>query len=285
MCRVFSDKRAFPDKNCNYGEENERVVNNQTIPENDVPEHDIYTDPALTREAQDPVAEFLKARWRPILVAVLLVFAVLYIKSSLQESYQRSLSASADAFYKAQDALENLKTAKKALKELEDKTLPTVAAEKEKAEKDREAARTELKSREERMQQTIVILGDSMAPYSKLADLMKALVARESGDVQAIRGALGKYSPDTFGQLKGSDRFISELSLLALGRALLDSPDTEREGKNILVALAKKGEIAGVSAALTISRIAESEQDKKDAQALITDLAARYPEQAAALKE
>ncbi len=261
------------------------MVNNQTIPEEETSGHDIYTDPALAREARDPVAEFLKRQWRQLLVGVLVVFAIVYVKNTLQESYRRGLSGSADAFYKAQDALENLKTAKKTLKDLEEKTLPTDAAEKEKAEKERETARADLKAREERLQQSVAVLGDSMAPYNSFADLIKALAARESGDMQGVRSALAKYSPDTFSALKGSDRFIAELSLLALGRALLDAPESEADGKKILNALASKGEWAGVSAALTISRIAETEQEKKDAQALIADLSTRHPEQAAALKK
>lgn len=261
------------------------MVNKENAAQGGADEHDIYTDPALARETRDPIADFIKAQWRPIFVGVLLIFAILYVKNTMQESHQRGLEASADALFKTQEAFASFKEAQKKVKELEAKPLSTDTKAKEKELEDRGAAQNDLRSKDERMQQTLAVLGDSKAPYNKIADLMKLLVAHEKGDVSAMRTALGKYSTESLPKLAGPDRFVAELSLIALGRALLDTPETEAEGRNILIALAKQGQVVGVSAALTISRIASTEDQKKEARALIADLTARNPEQAAALQE
>lgn len=261
------------------------MVKNENAAQGGAAEHDIYTDPALARETRDPIADFLKSQWRPLFVGILLIFAVIYVKNTMQESYQRGLETSADALFKAQEAFDGFKEAKKKVAELEAKPLSTDAKAKETELKDREAALTDLKSREERMQQTLAVLGDSKAPYNKIADLFKLLIAHERGDVSAMRTALGQYSTESLPRLKGADRFVGELSLIALGRALLDTPETGAEGKRILIALAKQGEIVAVSAALTVSRIASTDDEKKEAQALIAELALKNPEQAAALQE
>ena len=264
--------------------ENQNTVNSPTRPQPLQPEHDIFTDPALSQETRDPIGEFLKKQWRPALIVVVLAFAAIYVRDTLRASHQVSLEASANSFFKAQEALEDFRKAKKTLAELEAKPLSKEKEKQLEEEKLRSEASADLALRGDRLKQSTLVLSDALEPYKKLSALINTLAAKERGDVATLKSLASQYSIDLITKAKGSDRMVAELSALAVARALLDLPDGEKQGSDMLKALAEQGETVGISAALSLARLASSEDEKKQAQALLKNLSEKRPEQAALLK-
>lgn len=244
------------------------------------PERDIFSDPALSQGASDPVAEFIKRQWRPLLIVVVLAFALVYVRDAFRESRQRNLEDGANAFFESQEALKRYRETLKNVTELESKKEPT-----DTEKKDLETARAELKSREERVGQATLILAESAPPYNSFAAIINGLHAHDRGDIEAVKKALAVYDVGGFDKLKGADRFVAELGLLTMARSLLDSPDGASQARGILIALAQKGETAAVSAAQALTHIAATEQDRQEAREISAALIAKYPEQASILKE
>jgi hypothetical protein len=264
---------------------NEPAVRGKDELEQNSAEHDIYTDPTISQSAKDPVAEFVKRQWKPLIFTILFVFALTYIVNSLKESAQRSLRSSADSFYKANNAFNEYKVSAKKVRDLELVAAPTVEAEKEKAQKELTDAKSDLTIKSDRLKEAVKVLSDAVEPYNKFTSIFNALAAHERGDLNAVKSALASYSTDSLAKLKDSERFIAELSLITLGRALIDSTESESEGKRILLALAKDGQTVAVSAAVSYARIANSEDEKKQAKELLESLALKFPEQASLLKQ
>jgi hypothetical protein len=264
--------------------ENQNTVNQPIRPQSNEAERDIFTDPALAEQTRDPIAEFLKQQWKPVLFIVVLAFSAIYIRDTLRASHQVSLEASANSFFKAQEALEDYKKAKKALVELESKPLPTEKDKQLEEEKLRTEAKAELALRDDRLKQSALVLSDALEPYKKLSALINTLAAKERGDVANLKSLASQYSVEAVMKVKGADRMVAELSSLAVARALLDSSDGEKQGIEMLKALAEQGETVEISAALTLARLASSEDEKKQAQQLLKTLAEKNPEQAALLK-
>ena len=151
-------------------------------------------------------------------------------------------------------------------------------------EKLRSEASADLALRGDRLKQSTLVLSDALEPYKKLSALINTLAAKERGDVATLKSLASQYSIDLITKAKGSDRMVAELSALAVARALLDLPDGEKQGSDMLKALAEQGETVGISAALSLARLASSEDEKKQAQALLKNLSEKRPEQAALLK-
>lgn len=255
-------------------------MRDNNISENTDPERDIFADPALARQTSDPVAEFIKRQWRPLLVTVVLAFALVYVRDTFRESRQRGIEEGANALFESQEALKQLRESVKKVGQLKAKTVLADADKKE-----LEAAEADLKTRTDRINQTLTILGESVAPYSGLANIIGGLAAHDRGELSAVENYLGKYPLETFDKLKGAPRLEAELGLITYARSLLDFPNSEQKARAILIALAQKGETVAVTAALTLLHIASTDQDKQQAQEIVNVLSAKFPEQASLLKE
>ena len=90
---------------------------------------------------------------------------------------------------------------------------------------------------------------------------------------------LAGFNWEEVGAHRGAERFTAELGAMIKARQLLDETSTVTEGRELLAALAERGEYVHVSAALSLARIAESSDERAVALEVLTGLLNRTPEQ------
>ncbi len=233
----------------------------------------IFDDEVMRRTVlEDPLAKFVNKNWLQI-IGVLIVVAVVYFGYvQFMSAYQTRMSGAADLYRKVREEYAALtETRASAVKE-------TDAKKKEELTKS-----TQESSR--KLSESIRALGDASYPYSEIARIYQALVlitvppgGALTADVKAARQVLQplNWEQEKTGSPK---RLLAELRALLLGRTLLDDPSTIAEGRSMLKTLAQRGAVVHTAAALSLSQIASTDEEKKEAKAVLESLRSQHVEQ------
>lgn len=232
---------------------------------------------------EDPIFRFFAKYLKQVVIVAAAIFCFFFLKSEFQQSYEASMRDGAQELVKVRKEYATLLKNQRELEET--KELAKTANEKVEDKESRQKKIVELdKSVEEskrKLNEYLTVLGDKKIPYPKIAKTYRALLAANDKDYSVLMNMTSEFS------IKGksdSDLFYSEMGSLLLGKSLLDSPDNSEQGKQMLLELAKNGQYAQVSAALTLKRIAETDQDKSEAKSLIDSIIAKHPEQSELLE-
>jgi len=251
----------------------------------------VFGDPDLVRSAgEDPVLRFILTWWRQMTVAVLAVLAVFYATSVFRETRQRDLQSSGDAFFKVQREFETFQQIQSQLA-ARLKMQGANPSEQDKVitgelEKNRDASRKKLDD-------ALTALSDMRAPFDRLAQLYRGLVARESGEGTAF---LQGFNPRAWIEIKdasSNERFFAELEALAYARTLLDSSQLDSsqptakpgEGLALLKELGSQGAYVHTSAALSVAALANTPEERAAALELLSKVQSAHPEQTALLED
>lgn len=295
---------------------------NQPTEDQTNPDHDIYTDPAISKAAiaraasQDPLMQFLKLQWQNIVAGIALVAIGVYLYQSYRTSQDETMSKAAELFRQVRTSMtevdrlqENLRAKEKeeaknvasmnTAKAAESKITESKDGDGKVADGNQSAlvkAQSELQVEKDRLTQQLLSLQDSPAPYDAVAYFFQGLTAVKAGDIVKGEAHFSKL-PGWKGEkpVDGLYGMFSEYGELALAKAELDATDLSSTDSNSaemqkrafdrLERLVKSGQYAAVAAAQTLVRVAPSAEEKLEAQRLITELLKRQPEQADLLKD
>ena len=243
--------------------------------------YDIFQDPAIARALdEDPIFRSLLKYWKQCLVVVAAVLAAWYLKSRFHETWAGSMTESADIFQSVSVELEGFRRAVDELESISAQKAGETPVTEDTTKKYAEAE-TRLKESREKLLKSLAGLGDASSPYAELAPLYGALVQAREGKIGEVRAALGNSSwdPAQAEKMTRAAELIAELKSLVLARSLLDSPETEQEGRALLARLAEQGRVVHVTAAVSLARTAATEDQRRGALSILQQIAKRQPEQ------
>ncbi|MCO6431209.1 MAG: hypothetical protein J5J00_10140 [Deltaproteobacteria bacterium] len=251
--------------------------------------NDIYTDPALLESApKDPVQELLQSHWKQIVYAALAVIAITYFVSSFREAFEENLKISADHFSYVDSTFEELRAAQSEYRQALEKGAPKEGS------KEAEEQAAQLKALKEKadaartkFEQVLAeAVNQSREPYSLLSSVYQAKVARLSGDAAVLKAKAQEASRwESIKELDSFERLQSEYLALVAARGLVDHSEGAEEAKKQLVGIIEGGVYAAVPAAIALSELAATPQEKTQALTLLQSLRSRMPEQADLLRQ
>jgi len=224
---------------------------------------------------EDPFFRFLWQWRRQIGMIILVAAAVWYITYRSQESYVASMKRASAIYATVRDGFDTLADKQKEL---------TTAQAAEDAEQVA-SIEDDIKEVPRILQERLTVLAQQKFPYDQVAAAYKGLLAVQSGDMESVAAQLAELQWKEAGSPLSPERFYAELPALIFARTLLDTKDTYSQGHTALMALAKEGSFARVSAVLTLSQIAESEEEKKKVRTVIEEILEDEPEQRSLLSE
>lgn len=233
--------------------------------------HDIFTDPALARAAEeDPFVRFVHQHWRQLIVALIAVAAVTYAVQAFEETRVESLQRAADLFSRAQSEFDRYVT----LLQSSESTATTADADGAATDDGAPNLRvTQVEEARARLEQVLASLADAREPYGALAPVYRALL-----------GLVGEAQVATGGE-RVEDPFLRELERFVRARAALDNPATAAEGRQMLEELVQRGEVTAPAAIMILERTAQNEEERSQVRALRVALERRLPEVGAVLDE
>ena len=247
--------------------------------------HDIYTDPALAQApTDDPLYKWLNAHWRHLLSLVIAIAVITYFVGAFRDSYESSMRGAADIYARLQSEYNNYSVAKSALSaaviENDKKMAGKSAAEKNEAEKGLENYYKNVEDAKSRLTQLVNSASYTREPYSVIADLYRGLMQRIENPKSPDLAALDKFRDwENVGKPNSDQRFYAELGALILARAYLDDATKRTDGEAMLKNLATKSQIVNVSAALTLSHIADTKEKRVEAKQILDTVLSKNPEQ------
>lgn len=246
---------------------------------------EVLGDPTVSRTiSEDPVFKFLFKWWRQLLTLAVAAAVVFYGRQQFEQARLARMGEASDLYRRVAAEFNNLSLIEQRLKQ---DRLQSDVDENAGAESGFSAANLERQRQdsERRLKELLASLADTRRPYEGLSDLYKALLARFSGEAFKAGQLLAEAHGWEALKTGSAARFAAELKALALARILLDSESDYAQARSILKALAEKGELVNVSAAVSLSRISLGQEEKKEALQAIEKLIGQYPEQAALLDE
>jgi len=255
-------------------------------------EHDIFRDPALSKQAlsrsakEDPLFRWIEGNWRSIGLTILACAAVYYIVTVFKQTRTESMQRAGDLYiHVRQDYREYLTLNDKVATLEQEAGTPASSAgadsaAKLKAENDKkisEAKESALAARQ-RLDQALRSLADAKQPYAGISAIYLELLARTDGKSSqnpgtwlasaAVRGDIGL-----------------ELDALIRARGMLDADATYIAGRTLLKELATSSNYVATSAAISLAKVSTTAQEKEEAKQVVEALAKRQPEQAEILSK
>lgn len=231
------------------------------------------------RVAQDPLYVFVKNFWRQLLVAAIAIGAAVFIYQRFHDTYVQGMERGASVLSTVQRDYKRVVELGRQVK-VGEAGLAKIGKDKVEAEQKKlDSLKTQQKEAHTQLGAAITALQRERPPYSNIAMVYQALVARTGGNLDGVRSALLGLDWQTITDTKSPQRLSAELGALVLAKSLLDNEITLAEGKSLLKALAEHGAIANVSAAISLSRIAQSDEERAAAQQTLIELKNKHPEQ------
>lgn len=136
-----------------------------------------------------------------------------------------------------------------------------------------------------KLTEQLKVLGDAREPYKSLGALYQALMLQRTGDVEGAKAIVAGMNIDQVLAKPDSNNLSVELTAITLARTLLDNDASYKDGWNLLVTLASKGQFAQVQAVKTLKTIATTEDEKKQADDLQKAFTAQQPAMAELLTQ
>ncbi len=246
----------------------------------------IFVDPNLKTELDgDPVFKFLKNYWRPLAVAVVAVFAIWYSKNAYQDAVKKNAEEFSSTFSQLQSDYEELKSAQERVTTA--KAQLTTLQKTEEIEKQKAKIVESEKNLEDvskRITQELSALNNTSGVYKDLGNVYSGLIALDAGDIEKAKSLLNNKKWAEVKDPLASERVALESGYYALARHNLQTDSTFTEGKEMLQELADKGSVANVASAITLSRLAETDEDKANALASMQAIVQKDPIQSELLE-
>lgn len=233
--------------------------------------------------AEDPLAIFLNKYWRQVVVVAAIIAAGFYAKNVFEETYTASMQRAAAVFSDMRAQYANLNSLLAEQEKL--KGQPIAQGESaEKSETDKqEQLKKQIEDSETRLLDLLRALQDEREPYRSLGNLYRGLFAHQKGDFEAMQAQLGSFNWKA-AEASSKERYFAELAALALARAELDQDSQRESGQSLLKQLAAESEYVQVSAALTLARIAKTEQERTEISQQIESILQKSPQQSEILE-
>ena len=237
-------------------------------------------DPFIKRViTEDPLFRFLFKWRRPIIWLAAAAAAVVYVQYYLDQSRQESRRRGADLYADVRKEMKSLEALQDEAADLARGGGKKEGEEKAKLDGKKAELAKSIEDSQARLSGKLSALGDQKPPYNALAKAYRALAAARAGEAGPVEQALKGFDLERSFELPGQEGLFVELPALLLARSLLDSEAGQKAGRETLRMLAEKGRFARVAAALTLAGVAESEQDRSQALALLQEVKKAMPEQ------
>jgi hypothetical protein len=246
-------------------------------------------DPILKRVIdEDPLVRFVYT-WRTQIMWILaLALCIGYVRYYLRQSHQESMKRGADVYAEMRGEFNQIDALRRQLDRTRDdlgKLKEDAADKKKELAQKSEGLEKDLKEAEAKFSGKLAALGDQKEPYNLIAGEYKTLMAVRADEALKLSDSLPALDGTTLAKEGAARRFFTELKALLIGRSLLDKPDTYQKGAKILQQLAESGGFVGVSAALTLARVAEGDAERAKALAALETVMKQQPEQASLVEE
>ena len=234
----------------------------QQTPEEET--HDIYTDPALIQSSDDPVVIFVQKHWQRIVSLAIAAGIVWFVVNSYQSAQQASVARSSALFTSMRSSFTDLEEQQSEGTNSE----ATTTDEAKTSENDKLLAKfnTQLES-----------LSETKEPYAFLEEMYKGLHAGKTGDLEKMNSDLKSNWQNL--EKTDSKRLLGEVSDLAKAKLMLDSVEKKAQGLELLQVLSTKAIFVSVPAAITLSKIASTDEEKANALGILEELSTSQPEQ------
>lgn len=254
-----------------------------------VESHDIFEDPTVSKTLrEDPIMKTLIRWWQQILVAALVVAAVIYARHRFTEAYYARLGEASDVFSRASGEMSRDISLAEQIESVRKDLASTTGDPKKQEELQKKIQELESERNEvgRRLQEVLAALGDTRPQYSNLVPFYRVLMYQQKGDIKSVLNSVD--DPENWATVDASkqgDRFVAELLTLVYSRSLLDDPSESQRAKTLLKQLAESAVFARVPAALTLSKIAQGEQERADVAGLLERISKDMPEQSDLIKD
>ncbi len=243
------------------------------------PSRNIFEDPAIAAAGRDdPFVQFVSAQWKRILAILCAIGISMVAYNTFNTTRELKKAAATELFGQVREQYESI-----VMKQAELSNQQSDLATKSDADKkDSEGKIAELVKEIDLLHQKtklMIVSLDSPAPFDLLGRLYGGLLAARFGEYETTKAALIANQWEIVGRAGSSERFAAEMATLGLGKALTDSEPFLAAGKAALFGLAERGEFAAVPAAVSLSSMAVSAEEKTKVRELLTTLRGRFPSQ------
>jgi hypothetical protein len=241
------------------------------------------------RVVEDPLLRFVSNYWKQIIVVLAAAAVILWVKNVFETTHTEAMRSSADAYSTVQDEFASLLSLQADLAKAKQTAAQKPASDAKDAKTDPNAevekVSQQFKEAKEKLGKSIEALSFAKAPYSSMSKLYAGLSASLDRDAAGARSALGDLVLTENSAAKQSQDLIHELATIVLARTLVDDEKGYSEGRALLKLLTKNGDGVGVSAAISLARVSNTDAEKKEATEILTDLQNRAPEQNALIEK
>lgn len=217
-----------------------------------------------------PAIEYIEKNWKQFAITIVAALAMVYAVKVFRETRAMNMKASADRYARVNQSYNALLTS----------VLSANDTKKDAKEGEKTATRDEkIASAKARLEEDLRSLEDTKDPYPAIAKIYRASTLALTGDAAAIKGAVEGLNLSAALASTGPERLYTELSALALGRALLDGNDSYKDGWALLLKLLNQGSYVNVSAASALARIASTPEEKAEVIAAAEKYLLAHPDQ------
>lgn len=218
------------------------------------------------------IGEFFSKWGREILIAVAVAGAIFMVTKFLREADVKQRKIASEKFEETRATFTQLKAAVGAQAE----GTGDDAAKKSQAE--------QVETLKVKLTEELKVLGDAKEPYKSLAGVYQALAANLLGDTASAQQSLAALDLTASLAEESPQTMYVEFAALNAARALIDSDASYPQGRSVLKTLAEKGRYVATNAAIALTDISRTVEEKAEAKAVLDSLVARVPESQDVLK-
>jgi predicted ribosome quality control (RQC) complex YloA/Tae2 family protein len=225
--------------------------------------------------SEDPLLRLLTDRKNLQLLGLVIAAVACgwYIYAAIQEQALASRRLVADTFSSVRQQYAQLVDIESKLQRVEQNAEANVEVEKAELEVKLGEARAKL-------EEILKSMADSGAEYEKIANLYRASADLKMDNLSVAKAHLLKFEQSKIQNSSSKNDFLTEVAMLMLARQLLDQQDGDSEARQMLSALVKNGRYVNASAAYSLALVSKTDQQKKEAFAVISEFISKHPEQA-----
>lgn len=224
--------------------------------------------------SEDPLLRLLTDRKNLQLVGLVITAVACgwYIYAAIQEQALASRRMAADTFSSVRQQYAQLVNLEERLQKVQQGSDGNVEVEKAELEVKLGEARAKL-------EEILKSMADSGSEYEKMANLYRASADLKMNDLSVAKAHLLKFEQNKIENDPSNDDFLTEIAILMLARQLLDQQEGDSDARQMLSTLVKNGRYVSASAAYSLALVSRTEQQKKEAFAVISEFISRHPEQ------
>lgn len=230
----------------------------------------LFDDPDIQENIKDdPVFQFMKRHQSTLLTLAVVGIFGYFLYQWYEKNQLELMQSQATLLSELKDSVETWEEGKQALGELPEDA----------SEEDKTKSQEELEAVARKVMGKLEALQNGSFPYNQIALGYKARFLAEAGRVSELEGLLTEIESARVEK----DAHYADLARLLIAKAMFNEKELEERGWKLLTELTKVNSFVATSAAISLSRLANSDIRKQDAKLAIEELKARQPEQGAAL--